>query len=141
SMSDAERAQLAAQEAEQARQTAEEKARLEAEEKQALQRQLAEFEAKHTALQQELEATQRAATAAPASIDAVVEAAKVAAAAIDLDESATRTIIDRQLRDQGWDVDSQALTFKCGARPAKGKAMAIAEWPTESGPADDALFL
>lgn len=141
SMSDAERAQLAAQEAEQARQTAEEKARLEAEEKQALQRQLAAFEAKHAALQQELEAAQQAASAAPASIDAVVEAAKIAAAAIDLDESATRTIIDRQLRDRGWDVDSQALTFKSGARPAKGKAMAIAEWPTETGPADYALFL
>ena len=28
-----------------------------------------------------------------------------------------------------------------GARPTKGKAMAIAEWPTENGPADYALFV
>lgn len=141
SLSVAERAQLTAQEAEQARQSAEEKARAEAEEKAALQKLLAEVEAKHAALQQELEAAQRAAAAVPATVETVVEAAKVAAAAIDLDEAATRTIIDRQLRDRGWEVDSQALTFKSGARPAKGKAMAIAEWPTESGPADYALFL
>jgi type I restriction enzyme R subunit len=33
------------------------------------------------------------------------------------------------------------LTYAAGARPAKGRAMALAEWPTESGPADYALFV
>lgn len=137
----AERAEIAAVEAEQARQTAEEKARTEAEEKAALQRLLTEVEARHAALQQELDTLQKAAVAAPTSVESVVEAAKAAAAVIDLDEAATRAIIDRQLRDRGWEVDSQALTFKSGAKPTKGRATAIAEWPTETGPADYALFI
>jgi hypothetical protein len=33
-----------------------------------------------------------------------------------------------------------ALTFAKGARPQKGKNLAIAEWPTKSGPADYVLF-
>src|SRR5262249_4699808 len=31
--------------------------------------------------------------------------------------------------------------YAAGARPARGKAMAIAEWPTSNGPADYALFV
>ena len=50
-------------------------------------------------------------------------------------------IINRQLRERGWTVDSKTLRYATGARPAKGKAMAIAEWPTTSGPADYALFI
>ncbi|TNC95171.1 MAG: type I restriction enzyme, R subunit [Stygiobacter sp.] len=141
SLSAAERAQIAAQEAEQARLTAEERIRQEAEEKAALRKLLEDAEAKQAALVQELQAAQAAAPTAPATIEQVVEAAKVAAAAIDLDEAATRSIIDRQLRDRGWDADSQTLTYKSGARPAKNKAMAIAEWPTEDGRADYALFI
>lgn len=141
SLSAAERAQIAAREAEQARLTAEERIRQEAEEKAALRKLLEEAEAKQAALAQELLAAQTAAPTAPATIEQVVEAAKAAAAAIDLDEAATRSIIDRQLQDRGWAVDSQSLTYKSGARPAKGKAMAIAEWPTEDGRADYALFI
>jgi type I restriction enzyme R subunit len=63
-----------------------------------------------------------------------------AAQAIDLDEAATRAIIDEQLRARGWEADTQTLRYSAGARPVKGKAMAIAEWPTASGPADYALF-
>ena len=141
SLSAAERAQIAAQEADQARQSAEDRIRCEAEEKAALRKLLDEAEAKQAALVQELQAAQAAPPAAPATLELVVEAAKEAAASIDLDEAATRSIIDRQLRDRGWDVDSQTLTFQSGARPAKGKTMAIAEWPTDDGRADYALFI
>jgi len=141
SLSASERAAAAAREAEQARLTAEERVRQEAEEKAALKALLAEAEAKQTALQQELQAAQVAATASPAKVEQVVELAREAASGIDLDEAATRSIIDRQLRDRGWEVDSQSLTFASGARPAKGKAMAIAEWPTEDGRADYVLFV
>jgi len=67
--------------------------------------------------------------------------AEDAAKTIDLDEATTRAIIDRQLQERGWTADSKTLRYASGARPAKGKAMAIAEWPTQSGPADYALFI
>lgn len=59
---------------------------------------------------------------------------------LDLNEADTRKIIDAQLREAGWSADSQALTFKMGMRPQKGKYLAIAEWPTSNGPADYVLF-
>lgn len=59
---------------------------------------------------------------------------------LDLNEADTRKIIDAQLREAGWSADSQALTFKMGVRPQKGKHFAIAEWPTSNGPADYVLF-
>ena len=70
-----------------------------------------------------------------------IEQGETAAQKIDLDEAATRQIVDQQLRDRGWEADSQKLTYAGGARPAKGRASALAEWPTESGPADYALFV
>ena len=60
---------------------------------------------------------------------------------IDLDEAATRALIDQQLRDSGWEADTQKLRYGDGAPPAKGRNLAIAEWPTTSGPADYALFV
>ncbi|WP_373510491.1 DUF4145 domain-containing protein [Thiocapsa sp.] len=66
--------------------------------------------------------------------------AEQAAKGIDLDEAATRAIIDEQLRIRGWEADAKVLRYSQGARPAKGRAMAIAEWPTASGPGDYALF-
>lgn len=74
------------------------------------------------------------------AVAAMVRAASTAAAAIHLDEAETRQLIDEQLRQAGWKVDSVVLTYANGARPAKGKNLAIAEWPTESGPADYVLF-
>ena len=67
--------------------------------------------------------------------------AEEAAKAIDLDEAETRALIDQQLRDRGWEADTKTLRYASGARPAKGRNMAIAEWPTASGPADYALFV
>lgn len=68
-------------------------------------------------------------------------AANEAAGAIDLDEQATRALVDQRLRDRGWDANSVELRFGKGVRPVKGQNMAIAEWPTQSGPADYALFV
>lgn len=84
---------------------------------------------------------QAAATAQPAgTFNKFVVAGNVAAAALRLDEAETRQIIDQQLRQVGWQVDSAVLRYARGTRPEKGKNMAIAEWPTESGPADYVLF-
>jgi type I restriction enzyme R subunit len=76
----------------------------------------------------------------PSAFNKYVAAGNAAVAALRLDEAETRQIIDRQLRQVGWQVDSAVLRYAKGARPEKGKNLAIAEWPTESGPADYVLF-
>lgn len=43
-------------------------------------------------------------------------------------EEITRLLIDEQLRQAGWQVDSQVMTYSKGERPEKGKNKAIAEW-------------
>jgi type I restriction enzyme R subunit len=96
------------------------------------------FEAR---LAEELAALSKAAlTAAPATIQATVDRASAAGAAIQLSEADTRRLIDQQLRDAGWEADSPTLTHAGGARAQKGKNLAIAEWPTSTGPADYVLF-
>jgi len=60
---------------------------------------------------------------------------------IHLNEADTRKIIDQQLRDAGWEADTQNLTYKKGIRPQKGKNIAISEWPTSKGRADYAFFV
>jgi type I restriction enzyme, R subunit len=97
-------------------------------------KQAAEFEAKLAALQAE-----RAAAPKP-EIERVVQQAQEATRRFELDESETRLLIDEQLRAAGWEADSVALSYRAGARPIKGRNLAIAEWPTASGPADYVLF-
>ena len=64
------------------------------------------------------------------------------AAAKLLDEAETRRqLVDQQLRAAGWEVDSDHLRYSSGARPEKGRNVAIAEWPTTHGRADYALFV
>lgn len=67
--------------------------------------------------------------------------AEAAAAEINIDEASTRALIDEQLRARGWEADTQSIRYSLGSRPAKGRNLAIAEWPTKSGPADYALFV
>ncbi len=55
-----------------------------------------------------------------------------AAFLINLSEEETRFLIDSQLRQMGWEVDTTAMRYSKGARPEKGKNKAIAEWPTMS---------
>jgi type I restriction enzyme R subunit len=75
------------------------------------------------------------------SLAALRQAARQAATGIDLGEAATRLLIDGQLRQAGWEADSAVLRYSQGARPEKHRNLAIAEWPTRSGPADYVLFV
>lgn len=60
----------------------------------------------------------------------------------ELTEAETRQLIDQQLRDAGWEVDSQKLNnWTQKTEPQKGHNMAIAEWVLPNGQrADYALF-
>ena len=60
---------------------------------------------------------------------------------LTLNEAETRVLIDEQLISVGWETDSVNLRFANGARPLSNKNRAIAEWPTDSGPADYVLFM
>jgi type I restriction enzyme, R subunit len=98
-------------------------------------------EVQERAEQEERERQATAQTFSPAQQTEKVQAANHAAANIDLDEAATRELIDAQLREAGWEVSTQDLRYAKGVRPQKGKNLAIAEWPTKSGPADYVLFI
>jgi type I restriction enzyme R subunit len=94
------------------------------------------------ALEQKLAQEQQKGAAQPrATVASLVTAAAEAAGALELDEGATRKLIDQQLREAGWTVDSVELRYSKGARPEKGKNLAIAEWPTKTGPSDYVLFI
>ena len=102
----------------------------------------AEAEAEKITLQRRLAAKQEAAATQPAkAVASMVTASAKAATHLHLDEAETRLLIDDQLRQAGWLADSVNLRYSKGTRPEKGKNMAIAEWPTESGPADYVLFV
>ena len=58
-----------------------------------------------------------------------------------LNEADTRKIIDEQLRQVGWEADSDNLRYSRGTRPQKGRNIAVAEWQTDSGFVDYALFV
>lgn len=91
-------------------------------------------------VEQRLASLQATASAQGASVKEFVREAKTAAQSVVLDEAATRLLIDEQLREAGWEADSEKLTHGRGARPEKGRNLAIAEWPTKNGPADYVLF-
>lgn len=74
------------------------------------------------------------------TIQQTIQASQQAETEIVLDERETRRLIDSQLRNAGWEVDSEQLTYQNGTRPQKGRNLAISEWPTEDGRADYALF-
>lgn len=108
-------------------------------------RQLAEelLEEAETELKQRLTEIQSATASQSSSlIEQTVDAANTAEQQIDLDEIETRRLlIDTKLREAGWEVDSDNLTYAKGTRPQKGHKRAIAEYPTKNGPADYALFV
>ena len=63
-----------------------------------------------------------------------------------MNESETRTLIDKQLRKVGWEADTNNLRYSKGTRPVNGRNLAIAEWKTDSdigdsGFVDYALFI
>lgn len=69
------------------------------------------------------------------------EIQRIEKANFELSETETRILIDQQLIEAGWEADTENLRYSKDARPIAGKNMAIAEWPTRSGPADYVLFM
>ncbi len=140
SRTESEKTRLAAEAQAQARLSAEALALKEASDRALWEQMAQEAEQAKNALTARLEQLQATAVAAPPmeALSALIEAAAIE---LDIDEAATRSIIDRQLRDLGWEVDSKEIRFANGVRPIRGRNMAIAEWPTASGPADYALFI
>ncbi len=57
-----------------------------------------------------------------------------------MNEAKTRLFIDEQLRKVGWNADSKKLRQSKGTRPQRDRNIAIAEWRTDNGFADYALF-
>lgn len=108
----------------------------------ALEQQQKEYEAKIKALQEQIKAQDEKARSAQKQ--SVNRKATAATQQIVLDEAMTRLLIDLQLMEEGWQADSEMITYKNGARPEKGKNLAIAEWPTtyqgRGGRADYVLF-
>lgn len=59
----------------------------------------------------------------------------------DLDEKQTRLLlIDVQLREAGWEADTENLNYQKGTYPEKGRNLAIAEYPCGKDRADYVLF-
>jgi type I restriction enzyme, R subunit len=135
------RARRQAEEHARARESVEQRLAREAEDRAIWEKLAAESESKTLEIAARLAALQAAAEQAPKgeSLD-FIQRGEEASAKLDLDEAATRALIDQQLRDSGWEADTKSLRHASGTRPAKGRNLAIAEWPTASGPADYALF-
>lgn len=92
-------------------------------------------------LAQQLAALQAAAETAPTTqFKYFLQSAATAATQVQLDEVETRRIIDEQLRQAGWEADTQTLRYSKGTRPQRGRNMAIAEWPCDGYSADYVLF-
>jgi type I restriction enzyme, R subunit len=80
-------------------------------------------------------------TQSKSSLKTYIKASNQATESVQLDEASTRKLIDEQLRQAGWEVDSLSLTYQKGTRPTKSKNLAIAEWPVSNGRADYVLFV
>lgn len=96
----------------------------------ALDRTRQEFEARLQTLQKQLDDSQKA-------VQQVAASTQHASRQFMLSEELTRILIDQQLIAAGWEADTQELTWANGARPAKGKNRAIAEWPSAGRQAAD----
>lgn len=135
----------AAREAEEARrssESAQEQARREREERVVWEQLASEEEAARARAEAALRALQIAhAEMAPTEKAAIVATASEAADQIVVDEADTRVLVDAQLVAAGWEADTLRVRYSLGTRPEPRRAMAIAEWPTETGPADYALFI
>ena len=135
-------ARLRAEEQEHARESVEARLWREAEERATWEQLAQDSETQRIEIAARLAALQAAAETGPkADILEFVQRGEQAAAKIDLDEASTRDLIDQQFRDRQWEADTKTVRHSAGVRPAKGRNMAIAEWPTASGPADYALFV
>ncbi|MBX4899518.1 type I restriction-modification system endonuclease [Rhizobium bangladeshense] len=135
-------AHASAEELTKARAAAEELARQAAADSAVLAQTAVEMEANHAELAQKLAQLQKEAEAQPQQLQMEFKQAGLQAASrLELDERQTRRLIDMQLVDAGWEADSGTLVHQKGARPEEGRNLAIAEWPSEGGRADYALFI
>lgn len=74
--------------------------------------------------------------------ETIKERGVVAAQNVSLNEEETRDLIDTQLRQAGWEVDSTRINYRQHqSLPEKGKNQAIAEWKVGRKWADYALFI
>lgn len=128
-----------AEDAELQRMEAEERAAKLAEERTVWEQLAKEAEARSLAVVSST--AQNAAEQPPQQLQMLTEQLVEAGTAVHVDEADTRMLIDEQLRQAGWEVDSQVLRYQSGARPVAGHNRAIAEWPTKNGPADYVLFV
>jgi len=135
-------AHASAEELTKARAAAEELARQAAADSAVLEQTAVEMEANQAELAQKLAQLQKEAEAQPQQLQMEFKHAGLQAASrLELDERQTRRLIDMQLVDAGWEADSGTLVHQKGARPEEGRSLAIAEWPSEGGRADYALFI
>lgn len=126
----------------QLRETLEERLRREAEDRKIWEQLAQDNEAAARSMAAQLATLQASSEIAPSANLQVYEKLGIEAASqIDLDEADTRALIDKQLQDRGWEADTSRIRYSEGIRPSKGRNLAIAEWPTTSGPADYALFV
>ena len=138
----AERARREAGEAARAKLDAEALARREAEERAQWEQLAAEEGSARDQTQRALEALRaQAVSRPPVQVAIQSQRAETADAEIQLDEADTRILIDAKLTAAGWLVDSARLRHGLGTRPDQAHAIAIAEWPTATGPVDYALFI
>jgi len=135
-------AHASAEELARARAAAEELARQASADSAVWEQTAVEMEANQAALARKLAELQKAAEAQPEQLQIEFKQAGLkAASSLELDERQTRRLIDVQLVDAGWEADSDRLAYHKGARPEEGRNLAIAEWPSEGGRADYALFV
>ncbi|WP_064809776.1 MULTISPECIES: type I restriction-modification system endonuclease [unclassified Rhizobium] len=135
-------AHASAEELAKARAAAEELARQRAVESAASEKTTLELEANQADIARNLAELQKQAEAQPQQLQMEFKQAGLQAASrLELDERQTRRLIDVQLVDAGWEADSSTLVHQKGARPEEGRNLAIAEWPSEGGRADYALFI
>jgi len=92
-------------------------------------------------LAEQLASLQAAGAAAPVTqYKMFLQSGAAAATQVQLDEAETRRIIDVQLRQAGWEADTEQLRYSKGTRPQVGRNIAIAEWPCDGYSADYVLF-
>lgn len=106
---------------------------------QRLEKEREAFESRIKNLQEALEKQKNERTDTSGLKDIRKRTAK-AAENLSLNEELTRILIDARLRESGWEADSQSLTYSLGARPEKGRNLAIAEWPLKGGHRADYLL-
>ncbi|MBC8986660.1 type I restriction-modification system endonuclease [Pedobacter sp. N36a] len=106
---------------------------------------LAKLEQEHAALQGKLDALlkeREVGNISPQRQKEIATRTAKATSRMEMSEAETRELIDEQLRQAGWEVDTPNLNFKLKRTiPKKGKNMAIAEWKCGSLWADYALFI